>query len=58
MVKYVSDLQQKVGIEPKNYCANTSGNDIIRQYLESEYVNPHSGFEALLAGKYIKVTRH
>ena len=54
VLNYVSDLQQKAGIEPKNYWANTSGNDIIRQYLESDNVNPHSDFETLLAGKCIR----
>lgn len=55
VLNYVSDLQQKAGMKPKNYWANTSGNDIIRQYLESD-VNPHSDFEALLHGKCIRKT--
>ena len=54
VLNYVSDLQQKTGIEPKNYWANTSGNDVIRQYLEIDDVSPHSDFETLLAGKCIK----
>ena len=54
VLNYVSDLQQKAGIEPKNYWANTSGNDVIRQYLEIDDVSPHSDFETLLAGKCIK----
>lgn len=56
VLNYVSDLQQKTGIEPKNYWANTSGNDVIRQYLEIDDVSPHSDFETLLAGKCIKKT--
>ena len=56
VLNYVSDLQQKAGIEPKNYWANTSSNDIIRQYLEIDDVNPHSDFETLLAGKCIRKT--
>lgn len=55
VLNYVSDLQQKAGIEPKNYWANTSSNDIIRQYLESD-INPRSDFEALLNGRWIKKT--
>lgn len=54
VLNYISDLQQKAGIEPKNYWANTSGNDVIRQYLEIDDVSPHSDFETLLAGKCIK----
>ena len=54
VLNYVSDLQQKAGIEPKNYWANTSSNDVIRQYLEIDDVSPHSDFETLLAGKCIK----
>ena len=56
VLNYVSDLQQKAGVEPKDYWANTSGNEIIRKYLESENVNPHSDFETLLAGRCIKKT--
>ena len=56
VLNYVSDLQQKAGIEPKNYWANTSSNDVIRQYLEIDDVSPHSDFETLLAGKCIKKT--
>ena len=53
VLNYVSDLQQKAGIEPKNYWANTSGNDILKQFLNSKF-NPRSDFEALLNGKCIK----
>ena len=53
VLNYVSDLQQKAGIEPKNYWANTSGNEIIKQFLESNF-NPQSDFEALLNGRCIK----
>ena len=55
VLNYVSDLQQKAGIEPKNYWANTSGNEIIKQFLESNF-NPQSDFEALLNGRCIKKT--
>ncbi len=55
VLNYVSDLQHKAGLEPKNYWANTSGNDIIRQYLESG-INPQSDFETLLAGGCIRKT--
>ena len=53
VLNYVSDLQQKAGIEPKNYWANTSGNEIIKQFLESDF-NPQPDFEALLNGRCIK----
>ena len=52
VLNYISDLQQKVGIEPKNYWANTSGNDLIRKYLD-EGINPQTDFETLLKGGYI-----
>ena len=55
VLNYISDLQQKAGIEPKNYWANTSGNDIIKQFLRSKF-NPQSDFEALLNGRCIKKT--
>ncbi|MBQ5563191.1 MAG: AAA family ATPase, partial [Clostridia bacterium] len=53
VLNYVSDLQQKAGVEPKDYWANTSGNDILKQFLNSKF-NPRSDFEALLNGKCIK----
>ena len=53
VLNYVSDLQHKAGIEPKNYWANTSGNEIIKQFLESDF-NPQPDFEALLNGRCIK----
>ena len=56
VLNYISDLQQKAGVDPNNYWANTSGNEIIRKYLESENVNPNSDFETLLAGRCIKKT--
>ena len=52
VLNYISDLQHKAGIEPKNYWANTSSNDIIRQYLD-EGIDPQSDFETLLQGKCI-----
>ena len=55
VLNYISDLQQKAGIEPKDYWANTSGNDIIKQFLRSKF-NPRSDFEALLNGRCIKKT--
>jgi len=53
VLNYISDLQQKAGVEPKDYWANTSGNDILKQFLNSKF-NPRSDFEALLNGKCIK----
>ena len=53
VLNYVSDLQQKAGVEPKDYWANTSGNDILKQFLNSKF-NPRSDFEALLNGRCIK----
>ncbi len=53
VLNYVLDLQHKAGIEPKNYWANTSSNDIIRKYLETN-INPQQDFETLLSGKCIK----
>ena len=55
VLNYVSDLQHKAGLEPKNYWANTSSNDIIRKYLETN-INPQQDFETLLSGKCIKKT--
>ena len=55
VLNYILDLQHKAGLEPKNYWANTSSNDIIRKYLETN-INPQQDFETLLSGKCIKKT--
>ena len=49
VLNYVSDLQRKPGVAPKNYWVNTSGNDIIRKYLDTG-MNPNEDFETLLKG--------
>lgn len=52
VLNYVSDLQGTAGLAPKNYWSNTSSNDIIRQYLESN-LNLNAQIEALLRGESI-----
>lgn len=53
VLNYISDLQKKPGKAPKNYWANTSGNDIIKKYLDTG-MNPIADFETLLRGECIK----
>ena len=55
VLNYISDLQQKPGLAPKNYWTNTSSNEIIRKYLDTG-INPNADFEALLRGECIKKT--
>ncbi|MBQ8133620.1 MAG: AAA family ATPase [Clostridia bacterium] len=55
VLNYISDLQQKPGLSPKNYWTNTSSNEIIRKYLDTG-INPNADFEALLRGECIKKT--
>ena len=52
VLNYVSDLQDTPQLAPKNYWANTSSNDIIRQYLESG-LNLNTQIETLLRGECI-----
>ncbi|MBQ8135373.1 MAG: AAA family ATPase [Clostridia bacterium] len=53
VLNYISDLQKKPGKAPQNYWANTSGNDIIKKYLDTG-MNPVADFETLLRGECIK----
>ena len=52
VLNYVSDLQGTAGLAPKNYWSNTSSNEIIRQYLDSN-LNLNAQMESLLRGEYI-----
>ncbi|MBR2175846.1 MAG: AAA family ATPase [Clostridia bacterium] len=55
VLNYISDLQNKPGIAPKNYWANTSGNEIIKEYLDSG-MDLSDDLEKLLRGEYIEKT--
>ena len=53
VLNYVNDLQQDSDALPANYWANTSGNDIIKRFLEGDF-NVTCEFETLLKGGYIE----
>ena len=54
VLNYVSELQDTPGIAPKDYWSNTSSNDIIRQYLESN-LSLNEQMEILIRGESIEV---
>ena len=54
VLNYVSELQDTPGIAPKDYWSNTSSNDIIRQYLESN-LSLNDQMEILIRGESIEV---
>ena len=54
VLNYVSELQDTPGIAPKDYWSNTSSNDIIRQYLESN-LSLNEQMETLIRGESIEV---
>ena len=54
VLNYVSELQDTPGIAPKDYWSNTSSNDIIRQYLESN-LSLNEQMEMLIRGESIEV---
>lgn len=53
VLKYVDALQRDPNTLPVNYWANTSGNDIIKSFLNSDY-DVSEEFEILLNGGYIE----
>ena len=53
VLNYVDALQKKLNAPPVNYWANTSGNDVIRRFLISEF-DVSEEFETLLNGGIIK----
>ena len=54
VLNYISELQDTPGIAPKDYWSNTSSNDIIRQYLESN-LSLNEQMEMLIRGESIEV---
>ena len=54
VLNYVSELQDTPGIAPRDYWSNTSSNDIIRQYLESN-LSLNEQMETLIRGESIEV---
>jgi len=49
VLNYVNDLQQDADALPANYWANTSGNHVIKKFLNSN-LNVNKDFETLLSG--------
>ena len=56
VVNYVSDLLYDPDEEPRNYWKNTSGNGILREFVENENFNVSGKFETLLNGGTITQT--
>lgn len=54
VVNYVSQLQYNPESKPKNYWANTSSNDIIRQFLKKSSTKINEQFSILLQGGTVK----
>lgn len=53
VLNYVNDLQHDPDALPANYWANTSGNDVIKKFLNSN-LNVNKDFETLLSGGYVE----
>ena len=53
VLNYVDALQKNPNAPPVNYWANTSGNDVIRRFLLSEF-DVSEEFETLLSGGIVK----
>ena len=53
VLNYVDALQIDPDTLPSNYWANTSGNDVVRRFLESDF-DVSEEFETLLSGGYIE----
>ena len=53
VLNFVDALQSDPDTLPSNYWANTSGNDVVRRFLESDF-DVSEEFETLLSGGYIE----
>lgn len=56
VVNYVSALQYRKSAKPKNYWKNTSGNGIIKDFMERKEFSVKSKFEILMNGGTISQT--
>ena len=54
IINYVDDLRSEPNLRPQNYWANTSGNDIIRRFLNMADDTTRWDIEQLIEGKAIK----
>ena len=53
VLNYIDALQHDTDAVPMNYWANTSGNDAVRRFLESDF-EVSEEFETLLGGGYVE----
>ena len=56
VVNYVSDIIRHPNTEPQNYWKNTSGNGILREFVENDNFHVSGKFETLLNGGTITQT--
>lgn len=54
IINYVDDLRSEPNLRPQNYWTNTSGNDIIRRFLNMADDTTRWDIEQLIEGKAIK----
>ena len=54
IVKYCNDLLHNPDAQPKAYWLNTSGNDIVRQFISSATATMKDDIEHLMAGKPVR----
>lgn len=54
VLNHVNALQEHPDSKPKNYWKNTSGNDIIRSFIDRTELSVNEKFERLLAGQTIQ----
>jgi len=53
VLKYIDQVMQSI-YEPISFWANTSGNDIVKEYIEKSDSQLHDEFELLIQGEYIE----
>jgi hypothetical protein len=56
ITKYCRDLSQNPNAQPKAYWINTSGNDIVRQFISSATATMKHDIETLMAGQPVRKT--
>ena len=54
VINYCGDLRDGNAVKPRNYWVNTSGNDIIRQFIEKAKSATRNEIESLINGNSIK----
>lgn len=54
VINYVDDLLSDPNVQPKSYWINSSGNDLVKRFIEQADITPKDEIEQLIAGNAVE----